>query len=182
MSVRDGHQTQSGRPIQRVRRTRARASTKVGTGFGVPCSTARAPRGATWQAMGGQRHPAEKAEQDGCGARNGQVRPLPLGLHPQVSTHGWEGDFSLPTAQAPLQHLCLDQDYDHPPQPRDGARHAYGPLSSASERSKEATLARNAIQHAGRGNAPEPGSQNAAGFGYAMRRRSGTVRGHPDHP
>ncbi len=48
---------------------------------------------------------ASVTQQGRGGADDGQIRPLPLGLHAQVGTHGLEGDLHLPTAQEPPQQL-----------------------------------------------------------------------------
>ena len=59
----------------------------------------------------GQGSPGEEPQQDGCGAGDGQIRPLALGLHTQVGLHLLEepaphwirGDLQLPRQHKPFQ-------------------------------------------------------------------------------
>jgi hypothetical protein len=55
--------------------------------------------------MGCQGHPGEQAKEDWGSARDGQVGPLALGFHPQVSTDLLEGYLQLPAEYEPLDDM-----------------------------------------------------------------------------
>ena len=55
------------------------------------------------QQMGRQGGPREEPHQDRRSTGNGQVRPLALGLHAQVSPHLLKGDLQLPAQHKPFQ-------------------------------------------------------------------------------
>ena len=93
-----------GLPVQRVSRTRARASAKVGRALGIPGGPARHQGPAPQQGVGDHGHPTEETQQDGRGAGDGGGRPLALGLPAQVGAHGLEGDLHLPATQEPGHH------------------------------------------------------------------------------
>ena len=77
--------------------------------FGVPGRAAGGDRLPPVQDMGGQRQPAEEAQQGRRGAQNGPVRPLrvPAGwrFHAQIGTHRLQGHFHGPAPQVPSQEL-----------------------------------------------------------------------------
>jgi hypothetical protein len=55
--------------------------------------------------MGRQGDPGKKAKEDWGSAGNGQVRPLALGLYPQVGADLLESDLQLPAQNEPLDNL-----------------------------------------------------------------------------
>jgi hypothetical protein len=55
--------------------------------------------------IGKQGHYRKQAKQGWCNAQDGQVSPLPLGLHTEVSSDFMESHFHLPAARKPLDDL-----------------------------------------------------------------------------
>ena len=47
----------------------------------------------------------EQAQQGGCGANNGPIRPLALGLHTEMIPDFMKSDFQLPAHHEPFQDL-----------------------------------------------------------------------------
>ena len=83
---------------------------KGGQGFGVPSRLADGKRLLTQQLMCEHGHERKEAQQGRGGARNGQIRPLPLRLDAQMSTHFMKGDLDRPAQDKPLEDLdslCL---------------------------------------------------------------------------
>ena len=80
----------------------AHASQDIGEGgvlLGVPGRATGGDGLPPLPDMGGQRQPAEEAQQGRGGAQNGLVRPLPLRLHAQIGAHGLKGHFHGPAPQ-----------------------------------------------------------------------------------
>ncbi len=62
----------------------------------VPAIAENMGSGTLTELAGQQGHNREQPEQAGRGAGHGTVRPLPLGLHTQMSASLLEGDLDLP--------------------------------------------------------------------------------------
>ena len=71
--------------------------------FGVPGGAAGTQGPVAAPAVGDQNEPAEEAQQGGCGAGNGRIGPLTLGLHPQMGAHFRAGNFHRPALPVPGQ-------------------------------------------------------------------------------
>src|SRR5215469_8071621 len=80
---------------QRIRKSRKR--------FGIPGCLANRQRLPLEQLMSKDRDQREESKQCRCGAQDGQVRPLALGLHAQMSAYFMKGDFHWPAHHKPLQ-------------------------------------------------------------------------------
>lgn len=74
-------------------------------GFVVPSSLTNRQRASSDRVVSQQRHQREQVQQGGLSACNSLIRPLPLGLNAQVSSHFSKGDFELPTHHKSFHHL-----------------------------------------------------------------------------
>jgi len=73
---------------QRIRKSRQ--------GLGIPSGLTNGQLASSCRAVSQQGHQREQAQQGRRSACNSPIRPLPLGLNAQVSSHFLKGDFELP--------------------------------------------------------------------------------------
>jgi len=79
-------------------------------GFGIPSRLTNRKRLSLQQLLSKHRDEGKERQQSGSGAQDRQVRPLALGLHPQMGPHPTRGDFDAPAQNKPLDDLvcfCL---------------------------------------------------------------------------
>ena len=79
-------------------------------GFGVPGRLANGKRLTIEQSLSKNGDERKQAQQSRSRTQDRQIRPLALGLHPQMSTHLMKGDFDRPAQDKPrhdLDRLCL---------------------------------------------------------------------------
>lgn len=78
---------------------------KGGQGFAIPSRLPNRKGLLTQQLMGKNGDEGKQAQQGRRGAQDRQIRPLTLGLDPQMVPHFMKGDFDRPTQDKPLHDL-----------------------------------------------------------------------------
>jgi hypothetical protein len=74
-------------------------------GFAVPGRLANGKRLPIQQLLSKNGDKRKQAQQRRSRAQDGQIRPLALGLHPQMVTHLMKGDLDRPAQDKPLHDL-----------------------------------------------------------------------------
>src|SRR6516162_7264040 len=84
---------------------RGKCVTERGQWFRIPARGSRRECVSGIEIVGPQCDQREQAKKSGRGARDGGVRPLPLGLDAKMTTDFGEGDLDGPTADEPAKDV-----------------------------------------------------------------------------